>query len=1294
MAAEGLARASKGTLKTGRIFGHKVPFTRDASGANLTKGYKLTGKSNAQLAEIIDATKAKDPQKALQGLSSLNAKKMREASALPTPAGKKILDIVSRPIHAEAGAVSAAIAHKNVKKAAVAGLKGKGQTTFGDVLRQLGVKGKAASIGGFIADVGLDPTTYLTGGESSLARESAVASAKAAAKEAEKTALKSALERGETVADAKKLAKARGRSAAASKLREAERKAEQGPARATTPGITVKVAGKRLPGVTRATSKVRHVTGEAASRAADVLPERAQKKVAQTRAGTRNLGAIANANVRRAGVTKAQQREIKGLSREARAQSEKATRHLNARVNALVGRLKTDEQKTVIDAIERGRISDLKGRAPALRRSLRPGRNVGRQDPDRLFIAAKRIADDLKYSRRLGAHSGLITGRVGRGSRTAQQSWLLAHGNTRSTGTLNKVQQELNTAGKELADARREMKAADSAKEHILARRKATAAKQRFDNLTAKRDAIKSEQVTAQAVKRGQQVEQRERFGYRPRETKAQRAKRQASGASRPDVLGTEARGYFPRITKAEQEGKAGRGVLARLAQPLSDQVRPATEQVGSNKPDIAAGKQRELRGTRAQILTDPKNAHSVERLTSDVRASLGHYGASVAKGSAASDLNTRIVQQLGTPLKGRYRNLSKRDFDELADQGKSVYRVRRGQLEKVTDYNTAHKASLGERRMEHPTRPGTYVPAPKAATTKAGKVADSRALPSGGQYAILRDEDVAAVRNRLPGQATGIGHVLDVPTNVFKRVALGTPAYLVRNLVGDTYNAWTDERFWRLVRNQIRGQKALSALGHQERALGKFQLAVPESKKTITLTDAQAKAIGDALGMDPTKVSRKMKASAVAGLAEQMGVIRQGRFLELMNEGRTLTRPRGTHAWDAAVKRVEDSTRLATFLGGLQRGLNPREAAARASEVHFDYGDLTPVERRYLRRVAPFYTFSARNIPLQVRRTLTNPGKIATVEKGREEGQKGTGLPADYLSKLNPYEATQLGIPLKMGGKTFTVSMGAPFTDLNDATAVLTGPFTGDTKGAAVAGLLRVAGMANPYLKLPWEELANKSAFYRDEIQPTGNQWTRPPQWAIKLAKTNAHFRDLMGMRPDVEMNDGKGPEWGWKRKTDYWVRQMGPGAITPLLDVLGQGIKGTNARAQTKEQRLLAALGLRTSKYDPQMVELANLYQIDDALNSKLNELRDTAGLDPSEPNSADNATPAYRKLLDEESATQKKIKALQAKTRQGGLVSGKRQTSTPSGSGLDVGSDVQLGGDVTLGPDVQLGPGIDLR
>jgi hypothetical protein len=142
-----------------------------------------------------------------------------------------------------------------------------------------------------------------------------------------------------------------------------------------------------------------------------------------------------------------------------------------------------------------------------------------------------------------------------------------------------------------------------------------------------------------------------------------------------------------------------------------------------------------------------------------------------------------------------------------------------------------------------------------------------------------------------------------------------------------------------------------------------------------------------------------------------------------------------------------ENLVRLNTFTAALKRGLTDREAAGIVTDLHFDYGDLSQTERS-LRRVFPFYTFTARNTPLQARKVVTRPGKYANLEKLREEAAKAAGLPVgennDYQRKLKDYE--QLGVPIPIPGiklpapggkKTQALAYaGLPVTDLNRITA------------------------------------------------------------------------------------------------------------------------------------------------------------------------------------------------------------------------------------------------------------------
>ena len=110
-----------------------------------------------------------------------------------------------------------------------------------------------------------------------------------------------------------------------------------------------------------------------------------------------------------------------------------------------------------------------------------------------------------------------------------------------------------------------------------------------------------------------------------------------------------------------------------------------------------------------------------------------------------------------------------------------------------------------------------------------------------------------------------------------------------------------------------------------------------------------------------------------------------------------------------------EDLLRLASFRRALKRGDTPEAAATWANRHHFDYGDLTETEVRALRRVMPFYTFMARNTPLQLASLIKSPGRFATLEKSA-------------FAVLDVYEHTIIECIMKCSGVNELSRPGIPF--------------------------------------------------------------------------------------------------------------------------------------------------------------------------------------------------------------------------------------------------------------------------
>ena len=115
--------------------------------------------------------------------------------------------------------------------------------------------------------------------------------------------------------------------------------------------------------------------------------------------------------------------------------------------------------------------------------------------------------------------------------------------------------------------------------------------------------------------------------------------------------------------------------------------------------------------------------------------------------------------------------------------------------------------------------------------------------------------------------------------------------------------------------------------------------------------------------------------------------------------------------------KRVEDSMRIATFLGGLQRGQSVREAA--------DARDRDPLrlrrsdadrEARVPARDAVLHVPEPQHSLPGASSSCSRPGKYATVEKAREEApRRRPGCREGYEENLSEFEARQLPLPIQL---------------------------------------------------------------------------------------------------------------------------------------------------------------------------------------------------------------------------------------------------------------------------------------
>jgi hypothetical protein len=221
------------------------------------------------------------------------------------------LEQVERPIYGIAGGARAAVRGENVPKAALRGLELKDKYLFPDVLKEAGVKNKLVrTVLGTAADIGFDPTTYLTFGVGPVA--------KAGAK------------------GAKAAAGAKGAKAAAS----ASRGVKVG-VRARVP-FTDKVFERQTSG--RVSAAAGRRVKRVAARAAESKPGRVVREAHRT------VSPRAVPEYR----TPAQHAKILRAEREFRAAAALAEKHAGMKARALGAAVrKKGEQKAVQDVVER-----------------------------------------------------------------------------------------------------------------------------------------------------------------------------------------------------------------------------------------------------------------------------------------------------------------------------------------------------------------------------------------------------------------------------------------------------------------------------------------------------------------------------------------------------------------------------------------------------------------------------------------------------------------------------------------------------------------------------------------------------------------------------------------------------------------------------------------------------------------------------------------------------------------------------------------------------------------------------
>ena len=199
----------------------------------------------------------------------------------------------------------------------------------------------------------------------------------------------------------------------------------------------------------------------------------------------------------------------------------------------------------------------------------------------------------------------------------------------------------------------------------------------------------------------------------------------------------------------------------------------------------------------------------------------------------------------------------------------------------------------------------------------------------------------------------------------------------------------------------------------------------------------------------------------------------------------------------------IEDNAKLAHFVHMVNKGLSPHDAAISVKKTLFDYEDLTEFERRVMKRIVPFYTYTRKNTPLQIAAIAQHPGLASA--QGKAEGAITRDPTED---EAIPQYALQAGErPLIDSVKSFFGGNGAdPMT------------FRWDTPlNAAKDALLPYVEIASLIPGAPGHGKVDAQNAFRDLINVPGGG----PIGAAKAMIEIATGKDLF-TGGDVKLDDG----------------------------------------------------------------------------------------------------------------------------------------------------------------------------
>lgn len=305
----------------------------------------------------------------------------------------------------------------------------------------------------------------------------------------------------------------------------------------------------------------------------------------------------------------------------------------------------------------------------------------------------------------------------------------------------------------------------------------------------------------------------------------------------------------------------------------------------------------------------------------------------------------------------------------------------------------------------------------------------------------VLLPEEMANIYNQYAEMIFGGGkknpllQLYDAATSAYKKVSyLWNPGHVPRDFIGNIFNGYlmgvTNPMEYIKASEYMRNPQAIIRLPGGDMTAEKLL----EQAKKLGVLDVGAsfsetpKGMIERMNLPGSNIAKK----AIAG------------YSNIMRKGTEIT---------------DTLTRLTGLVHELQQGKSLLEAATNVKKFYFDYFDLTPFERKVMKRVMPFYTWIRKNLPLQVEQLIKQPRAYARI------GDMQNAAAGESVDMSERPEFIQNAGAIQLGKNGDYISPSLPYTDL-------------DRLPTGLSSLLATLSGVNPIIRAPIESATNTQWF------------------------------------------------------------------------------------------------------------------------------------------------------------------------------------------------------------------------